>query len=86
MAIGLVTAVPIADRKTRDLIQHFTPSPLESSEMFFTSAKYHYFGNKWSGQEDGELWTIQATTLMAVYNLLWSRFNAAYMDVGEYLR
>lgn len=84
MAIGLVTTVPTVDSKTRDLVDFFTSDPFESSEMLFASAKF-YFTNILAGHEDRELWLIQAPTLMAVYNLSWSRLDAAYSDVGKFI-
>lgn len=57
------------------------PNRIDHAELFFKSAKFLLDSS--SGFEDGDLWSVQALSLMTIYQIMVSRWNAAYALIGE---
>lgn len=76
LAIGRVSQMASTSETVREVASdgHF------EAEVFFRSAKA--LGDPVLGFENGDLWCVQALVLMAVYQMLLSGCNAAYMYIG----
>jgi hypothetical protein len=81
LAIGLVMAAPIPGTREDDIIQKLKGEQTDRAEVFYLDAKN--LSDPSAGFEDAGFWSIQALTLMALYNLAVSRRNAAYAYYGE---
>ena len=81
LAIGLVLQPRSMGMQPGDLANTLSPSHADHAELLFKSAKF--LGEYVSGFEDGDLWSVQALCLMAVYQMMVSRWNAAYVCIGE---
>jgi hypothetical protein len=81
LAIGLVMAAPIPGTREDAIIQKLRGEHVDRAEVFYLDAKQ--LNDPSTGFEDAGFWSIQALTLMAVYNLAVSRRNAAYAYYGK---
>lgn len=81
LANGLVLAIPSQSTQTFDLLNSMVTDPSDYADMFFQSGKW--VGEKVPGFEDGDIWSIQARVLMALYKFLISKWNASYDYLGE---
>lgn len=82
MAIGLVMAAPIPGTPEDGVIQKLRGEAADRAEVFYLDAKS--LKDPTAGFADSGFWSIQALTLMAVYNLAVSKRNAAYAYFGEH--
>lgn len=84
LAIGLVMAAPIPGTREDGIIQKLRGEQADRAEVFYLDAKN--LSDPSAGFEDAGFWSIQALTLMAVYNLAVSKRNAAYAYYGKQQR
>jgi hypothetical protein len=82
LAIGLVMAAPSPGTREDAIIQKLKGERADRAEVFYLDAKH--LKDPSAGFEDAGFWSIQALTLMAVYNLAVSKRNAAYAFYGEW--
>jgi hypothetical protein len=75
LAIGLVMAAPLPGTREDAIIQKLRAEQVDRAEVFLKDPS--------AGFEDAGFWSIQALTLMSVYNLAVSKRNAAYAFYGE---
>ena len=81
LAIGLVLQPHSMSIQTDGTFNTLSPSHIDHAELLFRSAKF--LGECVSGFENGDLWSVQALCLMGVYQMMVSRWNAAYVYIGE---
>ncbi|KAH8791387.1 fungal-specific transcription factor domain-containing protein [Hyaloscypha finlandica] len=84
LAIGLVMAAPSPGTREDAIIQKLKGERADRAEVFYLDAKH--LKDPSAGFEDAGFWSIQALTLMAVYNLAVSKRNAAYAFYGMAVR
>ncbi|CAM1505393.1 Fc.00g110300.m01.CDS01 [Cosmosporella sp. VM-42] len=84
LAIGLVMATPGQNSPEHVLIARLRSQPVDRAEVLFRSAKC--LGDPLSGFEDGDLWSVQALSLMSVYMLAVTKRSAAYAYCGMAVR
>lgn len=80
LAIGYCLATPEVGSREAAIIDDIRSKYPDQSEVFFLNAKS--MNNPIVGFEDGDVWSIQALLLMAVYMLLRSKRNAAFSYLG----
>lgn len=80
-AIGLVMAAPLPGTREDGIVQKLRGEQADRAEVFYLNAKH--LSDPSAGFEDAAFWSVQALTLMAVYNLAVSKRNAAWAYYGE---
>jgi len=83
LAIGLVMASPTPGSREDAIVRRLRSEPIDRAEVFYADAKHLKDPMAASGFEDGEFWSVQALTLMAMYMLAVSKRNAAYALHGK---
>lgn len=64
-----------------DTLKPLLTGPVDYADLYFRSGKF--LGELVPGYEDGDIWSVQARVLMALYKFLVSKWNAAYEYLGE---
>lgn len=80
LAIGYCLATPDVPSHEATIIDDLRSKFPDHSEIFYFNAKS--ISNHTAGFEDGEVWTVQALLLMAVYMLIRSKRNVAFSYLG----
>ncbi len=81
LAIGYCLATPANGSREAAIIDDVRSKYPDQSEVFFLNAKS--INNPSVGFEDGDVWSVQALLLMAVYMLLRSKRNAAFSYIDR---
>ncbi|KAH7170321.1 fungal-specific transcription factor domain-containing protein [Dactylonectria macrodidyma] len=84
LAIGLVMATPEPNTPEIEIITGIQSQNVHQAECFFRDAKD--LANTVPGFEDGDIWSIQAHSLMSVYMLTVSKWTDAYAYLGAAVR
>lgn len=80
LAIGLAFATPEAETSEATIIDALRSKYPDQSEVFYINARG--LNNPTVGFEDGDLWSVQALLLMALYMLTRAKRNTAFSYIG----
>ena len=80
-SIGLSFATPEAGSYDAHVIEAVKSKYPDQAEMFFLHAKT--ISDPFVGFEDGDLWTIQALLLMAIFMVMKAKRNTAAAYIGQ---
>ncbi|CAG9972151.1 unnamed protein product [Clonostachys byssicola] len=81
LATSLVMVVPTPGTEADYLLGPFSIGSIEQAEALLKSAMY--FGEQLPEFTDGDLWSIQAHALIAMYKFSVSKWNAAYASIAK---
>ncbi|CAH0049149.1 unnamed protein product [Clonostachys solani] len=81
LAASLVMVVPTPGTEADYLLGPFSIGSIEQAEALLKSAMY--FGEQLPEFTDGDIWSIQAHALIAMYKFSVSKWNAAYASIAK---
>ncbi|CAG9937618.1 unnamed protein product, partial [Clonostachys rosea f. rosea IK726] len=81
LAASLVMVVPTPGTEADFLLGPFSIGSIEQAEALLKSAMY--FGEQLPEFTDGDIWSIQAHALIAMYKFSVSKWNAAYASIAK---
>lgn len=79
LSIGLIMATPAPNTPEEEIVGLLRATSTHSADAFFKSAMLICDPDK-----EADLWSVQALSLMSVYNLAVCRNEAAYFSHGKY--
>ncbi|VUC20311.1 unnamed protein product [Clonostachys rosea] len=81
LAASLVMVVPTPGTEADYLLGPFSIGSIEQAEALLKSALY--FGEQLPEFTDGDIWSVQAHALIAMYKFSVSKWNAAYASIAK---